>query len=90
VQMNEDDPPFPPYDDALLAFEERFSPGCEAKIILSPRKVLNQFKHEFPSKPADDLCFRGIPVKLAENQVSVSVRGTSSGYHCEWPEPSDA
>jgi hypothetical protein len=87
VQMNNYQPPFPDYDDALWAFEERFRPGCEAKFILSSRKILNQYKATFPIKTAHELCFRGIPVKLAESQDLVSVRGTnSSGYPCEWPE----
>ena len=76
MQMNKDQPPFPDYDDALWAFEEQFRPGCEAKIILSPRKVLNQYKATFPTKTAHELRFRGIPVDLAENQDFVSVRGT--------------
>jgi hypothetical protein len=81
-------PPFPDYDDAPWEFEKQFRPCCEEKIILSPRKVLNQYKATFPAKTANELRFRSIPIKLAENQDFVSVRGTnSSGYPCEWPDP---
>lgn len=86
--MNNDQPPFPDYDDALWAFEEQFRPGCEAKIILSPLKILDRYKATFPTKTAREPRFRSIPVELAENQDLVSVRGTnSSGYPCEWPDP---
>jgi hypothetical protein len=67
-------PPFPDYDDAPWEFEKQFRPCCEEKIILSPRKVLNQYKATFPTKTANELRFRSIPIKLAENQDFVSVR----------------
>jgi hypothetical protein len=84
----ESEPPFGPYDDAVDAFKQfAGGPMCEVTVIRSPRRVLNQFKHNFPTKTVHELRFRGIPVKLAKDQNIVSVRGkNSSGYECEWPD----
>ena len=82
-------PPFGPYDDAVDAFKQ-FAGGTmsEVTVIRSPRRMLNQFNHDFPTTAAHELRFRGIPVDLAKDQDIVSVRGkSSSGYECEWPDP---
>ena len=85
----ESDPPFGPYDGAVEAFKQfAGGPMCEVTVIHSPRRVLNQFKHDFPTKTVHELRFRDIPVELVKDQDIVSVRGRNiPGYECEWPDP---
>jgi len=51
-------PPFGPYDDAVDAFKQ-FAGGTmsEVTVIRSPRRMLNQFNHDFRQRPRMSCAF---------------------------------
>ncbi len=81
--MNAPLPIFGPYEAAVDLFQRTFGIGAKITAIRSPRKVLDDFRADFPGETA----YAGAPVELAE-QGHVSVRGTTvAGHAVECPEP---
>ena len=68
---------FQPYKAAVDRFH-RDAGGVTVTAIISPRKILDDFRAAFPREAARELRYAGAPVELAE-QDHVSVRGTNIG-----------